>query len=78
MVAGRNHCDYTVTMAKTEPLTVRFSPREYALLSRAAQAEDRSRGSVVRRLVDQLDMPPDDFADNWVEDDDVTGKRRPV
>jgi hypothetical protein len=47
-------------MAKTEPLTVRFSPREYELLTRAAQVEDRSRGAVVRRLVDQLDMPRDE------------------
>lgn len=39
-------------MAKTEPLTVRFSPQEYELLSRVAEVEDRSRGSVVRRLVD--------------------------
>jgi hypothetical protein len=44
-------------------LTVRFSPREYELLTRAAQQEDRSKGSVVRRLVDQLDMPPDDVRD---------------
>lgn len=36
------------------------------------------QGLRVRRLVDQLDMPPDDFADDWVEDDDVTRKRRPV
>jgi hypothetical protein len=64
-------------MAKTEPLTERFSPQEYELLPRVAEVEDRSRGSVVRRLVDQLDMPPDDFADDWVEDDDVTRKRRP-
>ena len=54
-------------MAKTEPLTVRFSPREYELLARAAQVEDRSKGSVIRRLVDQLE-PPDDVRDTAVED----------
>jgi hypothetical protein len=55
-------------MAKTEPLTVRFSPREYALLSRAAQVEDRSRGAVVRRLVDQLE-PRDDVRDSSAVED---------
>jgi hypothetical protein len=59
---------YTVTMAKTEPLTVRFSPREYELLSRAAKVEDRSRGAVVPRPVDQLDMPPDVRDSTAVED----------
>jgi hypothetical protein len=59
---------YAVTMAKTEPLTVRFSPREYELLSRAARVEDRSRGAVVRRLVDQLE-PPDDVRDSTAVED---------
>jgi hypothetical protein len=55
-------------MAKTEPLTVRFSPREYELLSRAAKVEGRSRGAVVPRPVDQLDMPPDVRDSTAVED----------
>jgi hypothetical protein len=55
-------------MAKTEPLTVRFSPREYELLSRAAKVEDRSRGAVVRRLVDQLE-PPDDVRESTAVED---------
>jgi hypothetical protein len=54
-------------MANTAPLTVRFSPREYELLTRTAEVEDRSKGSVIRRLVDQLPMPPDDVRDT-VED----------
>ena len=68
MVAGHNHCRLHCHMAKTEPLTVRFSPREYALLSRAAQVEDRSRGAVVRRLVDQLE-PRDDVRDSSAVED---------
>jgi hypothetical protein len=55
-------------MAGTELLTVRFTPREYELLSRVAEVEDRSRGSVVRRLVDQLVLPPDDVRGSGVED----------
>jgi hypothetical protein len=54
-------------MANTAPLTVRFSRTEYELLTRVAEVEDRSRGAVVRRLVDQLE-PPDDVRDAAVED----------
>ena len=64
-------------MAKTEPLTVRFSAGVRAAVPGGGGGGpvEGLRGSPARG---QLDMPPDDFADDWVEDDDVTRKRRPV
>jgi len=56
-------------MARTEALTVRFSEPEYELLTRTARVEDRSRGAVVRRLVDQLDTPRDDVRDSTAVED---------
>jgi hypothetical protein len=50
-------------MAVTErALTVRFSQQQAATLARVAELEDRSKGSVIRRLVDQLDSRADDRA----------------
>jgi hypothetical protein len=43
-------------MTVTRGLTVRFTERQAATLARVAAAEDRSRGSVVRRLVDSLEL----------------------
>jgi hypothetical protein len=50
---------YTVTVAAKQGLTVRLSEAQADVLAKVAELEQRSKGSVVRRLVDQLDTPDD-------------------
>jgi hypothetical protein len=40
-------------------LTVRFSEAQRAKLAATAEFEDRSKGAVIRRLVDALEAPTD-------------------
>jgi hypothetical protein len=51
-------------VAAKQGLTVRLSEAQADALAKVAELEQRSKGSVVRRLVDQLPMPPDDVRDS--------------
>ena len=50
-------------MAAKQGLTVRLSEAQADALAKVAELEQRSKGSVVRRLLDQLE-PPEDVRDS--------------